>query len=80
MKKLRLFIIFIIFLDKKVVLLELGVGEMTPSIIKLPFWEMTYKRKSIPTAEMSNLKKKVMILWLFRVVSRILLILVLKNV
>lgn len=23
--------------DKNVVLLELGVGEMTPSIIKLPF-------------------------------------------
>lgn len=26
---------------KKLVLLELGVGEMTPSIIKLPFWEIT---------------------------------------
>jgi len=22
-----------------------GVGEMTPSIIKLPFWEMTYKNE-----------------------------------
>lgn len=27
----------------KVIFLELGVGEMTPSIIKLPFWEMTAK-------------------------------------
>lgn len=27
----------------KVVFLELGVGEMTPGIIKLPFWEMTEK-------------------------------------
>ena len=27
--------------DKKIVLLELGVGEMTPSIIKFPFWEIT---------------------------------------
>ena len=26
---------------KRVLLLELGVGEMTPSIIKLPLWEMT---------------------------------------
>jgi NAD-dependent SIR2 family protein deacetylase len=27
--------------DKKVLLLELGVGDMTPSIIKLPFWNIT---------------------------------------
>ena len=33
--------------DKNVVLLELGVGEMTPSIIKLPFWEMTYKNEKV---------------------------------
>ena len=26
---------------KKVLMLELGVSEMTPSIIKLPFWELT---------------------------------------
>lgn len=32
--------------DKKVLLLELGVGEMTPSIIKLPFWELTPKTKT----------------------------------
>ena len=32
--------------DKKVLLLELGVGEMTPSIIKLPFWELTAKTKT----------------------------------
>ena len=28
-------------LGKQVLLLELGVGEMTPAVIKLPFWEMT---------------------------------------
>ena len=33
--------------DKNVVLLELGVGEMTPSIIKLPFWKMTYKNEKV---------------------------------
>ncbi len=27
----------------RVLLLELGVGEMTPSIITLPFWSMTAK-------------------------------------
>lgn len=27
--------------EKKVLLLELGVGEMTPGVIKLPFWDMT---------------------------------------
>ena len=34
------------FLDKyknsNIVFLELGVGDMTPSIIKLPFWQMTF--------------------------------------
>lgn len=29
--------------DKKLLLLELGVGDMTPSVIKLPFWDMTAK-------------------------------------
>ena len=24
-----------------------GVGEMTPSIINLPFWEMTYKNEKV---------------------------------
>ena len=34
--------------DKNVVLLELGVGEMTPSIIKLPFLgKMTYKNEKV---------------------------------
>ena len=28
--------------EKNVLFLELGVGDMTPSIIKLPFWKMTY--------------------------------------
>lgn len=29
--------------NKKLLLLELGVGDMTPSVIKLPFWDMTAK-------------------------------------
>lgn len=29
--------------DGRVLLLELGVGEMTPGIITLPFWSMTVK-------------------------------------
>ncbi len=29
--------------DQKLLLLELGVGDMTPSVIKLPFWDMTAK-------------------------------------
>ena len=29
--------------DGRVLLLELGVGEMTPGIITLPFWSMTAK-------------------------------------
>lgn len=33
--------------DKKVLLLELGVGEMMPSIIKLPFWELTAKNENV---------------------------------
>ena len=32
---------------KRVLLLELGVGEMTPSIIKLPFWELTAKNENV---------------------------------
>lgn len=32
---------------KKLVLLELGVGEMTPAVIKLPFWELTAKNQGI---------------------------------
>ena len=27
--------------DERLLLLELGVGEMTPGIITLPFWSMT---------------------------------------
>ena len=34
--------------DKKVLLLELGVGEMTPSIIKLPFWELNREASHRP--------------------------------
>ncbi len=33
--------------DKNVLLLELGVGEMTPAIIKLPFWNMTLENKNV---------------------------------
>lgn len=29
--------------ERKLLLLELGVGDMTPSVIKLPFWDMTTK-------------------------------------
>ncbi len=32
---------------KHVLLLELGVGDMTPSIIKLPFWELTAKNTNV---------------------------------
>lgn len=31
----------------KVVLLELGVGEMTPSIIKLPFWQLCQRNEGV---------------------------------
>lgn len=33
--------------NKKVLLLELGVGEMTPSVIKLPFWELTARNENV---------------------------------
>lgn len=33
--------------NRNVLLLELGVGEMTPGIIKLPFWEMTAKNRNV---------------------------------
>jgi len=33
--------------DSQVLLLELGVGEMTPSVIKLPFWEMAEKNRNV---------------------------------
>ena len=32
---------------KNVLLLELGVGEMMPSIIKLPFWELTARNENV---------------------------------
>ena len=34
------------YADKKIVLLELGVGLNTPVIIKYPFWRMTYANKN----------------------------------
>lgn len=45
--------------DKNIVLLELGVGEMTPSIIKLPFWEMTYKNAKVFYACLNKEKSSV---------------------
>ena len=33
--------------DKTVLLLELGVGEMTPAIIKLPFWNMAAENENV---------------------------------
>ena len=33
--------------NKKVLLLGLGVGEMTPSVIKLPFWELTARNENV---------------------------------
>ena len=45
--------------DKNVVLLELGVGEMTPSIIKLPFWKMTYKNEKVFYACLNQKKSSV---------------------
>ena len=45
--------------DKNVVLLELGVGEMTPSIIKLSFWEMTYKNEKVFYACLNQKKSSV---------------------
>lgn len=74
MKKLRLFIIFIIFLMMSLISSQAA------------FWHKDndlgndIQKEEYPDSRVSNLKKKVMILWLFRVVSRILLILVLKNV
>ncbi|MDD3221389.1 MAG: NAD-dependent protein deacetylase, SIR2 family [Clostridia bacterium] len=44
---------------KKVVLLELGVGEMTPGIIKLPFWDMAEKNKNVFYACMNRKKSSV---------------------
>ena len=32
----------ILLIPTKLLLLELGVGDMTPSVIKLPFWDMAY--------------------------------------
>lgn len=34
------------YADKKIVLLELGVGGNTPAIIKYPFWRMTYANEN----------------------------------
>lgn len=31
---------------RKIVFLELGVGDMTPGIIKFPFWEMTHNQEN----------------------------------
>ena len=36
--------------NSRVLLLELGVGEMTPSIIKLPYWELTQRNPQVTYA------------------------------
>ena len=33
--------------EDRLLLLELGVGEMTPAIIKLPFWELAMKNENV---------------------------------
>ncbi len=33
--------------EKRVLLLELGVGEMTPAVIRLPFWDLAHKLENI---------------------------------
>ncbi len=33
--------------DKRLLLLELGVGEMTPSVIRLPFWDMAHSLENV---------------------------------
>lgn len=33
--------------DKNILLLELGVGDMTPSIIKMPFWQLTAECENV---------------------------------
>ena len=33
-----------------------GVGEMTPSIIKLPFWKMAYKNEKVFYACLNQMK------------------------
>ncbi len=45
--------------DKKLLLLEAGVGEMTPSIIKLPFWELTERNENVRYACMNREKTDV---------------------
>ncbi len=40
--------------DKKILFLELGVGFNTPSIIKYPFWQMTYDNKNAVFASINS--------------------------
>jgi len=41
--------------DKKLLLLELGVGRMTPMFIQQPFWNLTY---NLPQASYVNINPK----------------------
>ncbi len=43
----RYFVTQNISIGKRILLLELGVGDMTPSIIKLPFWELTHRQENV---------------------------------
>lgn len=45
--------------DKKLVLLELGVGDMTPSIIKFPFWKLLQDHSNIHMIQVNNGKSDI---------------------
>lgn len=45
--------------DKKLVLLELGVGDMTPSIIKFPFWKLLQDHANIHMIQVNNGKSDI---------------------
>lgn len=45
--------------DKKLVLLELGVGDMTPSIIKFPFWKLLQEHPNIQMIQVNHKKSDI---------------------
>lgn len=45
--------------DQKLVLLELGVGEMTPSVIKYPFWNMIEKHPDTTLIAVNQKSEKI---------------------
>ena len=48
---------------KRIVLLELGVGEMTPSIIKLPFWQLAAKNDNVFYACLNKIRRRRRCIW-----------------